>query len=530
MIPAGSRAVLIGVSHYQAATYLSYPAVGNSLAAMEAVLTDFNLCGWPKESVTTISDPINSARLIAYLRSLASNTTGVLLFYFVGHGVVSEHGELCLAVADTDPANPDTTGLEYAKIKKMLHTGTPAVTRVAILDSCFSGRAIGLAATGTQLADLSAAAGAYTLTAADDIAHVVPLAQQSGKCTTFTGELIDLIRSGIPGGPAELTLGTIYTHLRYRLGTMGMPLPNQRSDDNAAQWIFSRNPHVINHREPEAIRLTSTHTWYSTNSTDFSMEPELPAPVSTGWKSAPPQQASDAQPSQSHDGLHDSHSPQWVHTGRLMVASLQLDDGSGRTYSLIRGSNLVGRGRDVHFRLPDTGVARRHLEIVWDGQTAVLADLNSSNGTTVNGTPVLTWQLAHGDVIRIGHSSLVFRADWPQHDNGDPLDSYYLHQRDDSGQSVVASLQLKDGSGRMYSLKLGDNFVGRGQDVHFRLPDTGVDQRHLEIAWDGYRAILSDLGSTNGTTVNGTPVQTWQLADGDVIRIGHSSLTFSVRT
>ena len=35
-----------------------------------------------------------------------------------------------------------------------------------------------------------------------------------------------------------------------------------------------------------------------------------------------------------------------------------------------------------------------------------------------------------------------------------------------------------------------------------------------------------DLGSTNGTTVNGTPVQTWQLADGDTIRIGHSALLF----
>ena len=39
-------------------------------------------------------------------------------------------------------------------------------------------------------------------------------------------------------------------------------------------------------------------------------------------------------------------------------------------------------------------------------------------------------------------------------------------------------------------------------------------------------ATLSDLGSTNGTTVNGNPVQTWQLNDGDVIRVGHSSLVF----
>lgn len=105
------------------------------------------------------------------------------------------------------------------------------------------------------------------------------------------------------------------------------------------------------------------------------------------------------------------YAPPAVQTGpRQLNASLQLDDGSNRTYSLKQGGNVVGRGQDADFRLPDTGVSRRHLEITWDGQSATLADLGSTNGTTVNGTPVQTWQLADGDVIRIGHSSLVFRT------------------------------------------------------------------------------------------------------------------------
>ncbi|MBK1784512.1 FhaA domain-containing protein [Prauserella cavernicola] len=95
---------------------------------------------------------------------------------------------------------------------------------------------------------------------------------------------------------------------------------------------------------------------------------------------------------------------------RQLAASLQLDDGSNRNYSLKQGGNVVGRGQDADFRLPDTGVSRRHLEITWDGQSATLADIGSTNGTTVNGTPVQTWQLADGDVIRVGHSSLVFRT------------------------------------------------------------------------------------------------------------------------
>lgn len=92
------------------------------------------------------------------------------------------------------------------------------------------------------------------------------------------------------------------------------------------------------------------------------------------------------------------------------------------------------------------------------------------------------------------------------------------------GQSLAATLQLEDGSGRYFQLRDGQNIIGRGQDAQFRLPDTGVSRRHIEIRWDGRVAMLSDLGSTNGTTVNGAPVQDWQLADGDVIRAGHSEI------
>lgn len=91
-----------------------------------------------------------------------------------------------------------------------------------------------------------------------------------------------------------------------------------------------------------------------------------------------------------------------------VTAVLTVDDGSQRSYQLQRGSNIVGRGQDAAFRLPDTSVSRRHIDIYFDGQTAVLHDLGSTNGSTVNGSSVQTWQLAEGDVIRIGHSTVVF--------------------------------------------------------------------------------------------------------------------------
>ncbi|WP_067663509.1 DUF3662 and FHA domain-containing protein [Nocardia miyunensis] len=96
------------------------------------------------------------------------------------------------------------------------------------------------------------------------------------------------------------------------------------------------------------------------------------------------------------------------------------------------------------------------------------------------------------------------------------------------GSGYSATLQLDDGSGRTYQLREGSNIIGRGQDAHFRLPDTGVSRRHIEVRWDGQVAMLSDLGSTNGTLVNGSPVQDWQLADGDIIRAGHSEILIRI--
>ncbi len=88
---------------------------------------------------------------------------------------------------------------------------------------------------------------------------------------------------------------------------------------------------------------------------------------------------------------------------------LILQDGSSRTYHVHEGSNIIGRSTEADLRLPDTGVSRQHAEITWNGQDAVLVDLHSTNGTTVNDTPIENWLLADGDVITMGHSHIEVR-------------------------------------------------------------------------------------------------------------------------
>ncbi|MFD1539581.1 caspase, EACC1-associated type [Nonomuraea guangzhouensis] len=235
-----SRAILIGVSAYDDKAFRPLPAAANSLDGLHQVLTDPNLCGWPAEQITLIPNPADVAGLVRTLRRLARDTTDVLLVYFVGHGIILQNGHLCLPLTGTDEGDPDVTGLEYERLRQAL-LDSPARVKVVILDCCYSGRAVqALSAEG--VADSAGIRGAYTLTASDHTAHVPPLGRQANACTSFTGELLDLVRTGLPDGPMWLTLDLLYPHLRQRLHSRGLPEPNQRGTDTAGRLVFTRNP------------------------------------------------------------------------------------------------------------------------------------------------------------------------------------------------------------------------------------------------------------------------------------------------
>ena len=96
---------------------------------------------------------------------------------------------------------------------------------------------------------------------------------------------------------------------------------------------------------------------------------------------------------------------------RPQIQAWLVVDGSTQHLALRQGSNLVGRGQDCDLQLMDQGVSRRHLDVQFDGQYAVAYDLGSTNGTSVNGHYVGSHQLQHGDVLRVGHSRLVFQQE-----------------------------------------------------------------------------------------------------------------------
>ena len=62
--------------------------------------------------------------------------------------------------------------------------------------------------------------------------------------------------------------------------------------------------------------------------------------------------------------------------------------------------------------------------------------------------------------------------------------------------------------------------VGRSSDLDMVLVEEMVSRKHARIAYEGDQIIIEDLGSTNGTQVNGETVQSRTLSDGDRITIG----------
>jgi pSer/pThr/pTyr-binding forkhead associated (FHA) protein len=70
----------------------------------------------------------------------------------------------------------------------------------------------------------------------------------------------------------------------------------------------------------------------------------------------------------------------------------------------------VGREEGNHVQIRDERVSRYHLKIQEDQGRIILTDLQSTNGTRVNGETVQIWQLRPGDIIQIGRTVILFGA------------------------------------------------------------------------------------------------------------------------
>lgn len=93
-----------------------------------------------------------------------------------------------------------------------------------------------------------------------------------------------------------------------------------------------------------------------------------------------------------------------------------LIDNADRRLPLAEPYTLLGRSTKCNIFVPDVRASRRHAEIRWDGETATLSDLQSANGTLLNGRRITSAEtLRDGDEITIASAVFVF------HDPGSTL-------------------------------------------------------------------------------------------------------------
>jgi len=224
-------------------------------------------------------------------------------------------------------------------------------------------------------------------------------------------------------------------------------------------------------------------------------------------------------------------------------------DGRTETVTLDNEKTRIGRGKvgnDV--AVPDVvqSVSRQHLEITREKKGYRLVDLDSSNGTLVNGVYAKDIFLKNGDEIRIGSEEqgeqirLIF-----QQGSEALLDEIISEEKavtlpptsglDSEAPSDKPYFKIRWHNGRTnyFPVEKDKLIIGRGPSADLRVPENlrFVSSQHAEVRKEAAGYFIRDLSSTNGTLVNNQflqPDQDYAIGNESIIRIGDDNYGVSV--
>ncbi len=219
----------------------------------------------------------------------------------------------------------------------------------------------------------------------------------------------------------------------------------------------------------------------------------------------------------------------------------------------IQGALTIGRGSSAGISFNNAHISREHAKLFVSSGNLWLLDLNSANGTFVNGKRLRGGcRLFHGDELSfdqlamqvIGHGQDLtparkrepgdLVANLPgSHDALDPIDgtiemqaielpSEMQHAPPESPGCYLIG-QSPPVSGAVFALKFGTTTIGREAAAEIKIDEPSVSARHAELTYRASGVAIANLFSTNGTRVNGDAVDNVVLADGDLITVGNVS-------
>ena len=220
----------------------------------------------------------------------------------------------------------------------------------------------------------------------------------------------------------------------------------------------------------------------------------------------------------------------------------------------VQSALTIGRGASAGISFNNSHISREHarLFIGADGNLWLL-DLNSANGTFVNGKRLLGGcRLFHGDELSfdqlamqvLGHGQDLTPArkrrsadlEAPLAGNNaalDPIDGTMEMHAVTLPEALQSPGPVSPGcyligqsspvSGQIFALRFGATTIGREANAEICVDDPGVSARHAELTYRADGVAIANLFSTNGTRVNGKAVDSVMLANGDVIAVGNVS-------
>src|SRR6185369_14176608 len=95
---------------------------------------------------------------------------------------------------------------------------------------------------------------------------------------------------------------------------------------------------------------------------------------------------------------------------RLVVLSEGL---TGRSHELKAERTTIGRVEDNTFQIPDASVSSHHCKVLLKGNEVVIRDLNSTNGTFINGHQITEATLKPSQILRLGQVEVRLESDGP---------------------------------------------------------------------------------------------------------------------
>jgi len=198
---------------------------------------------------------------------------------------------------------------------------------------------------------------------------------------------------------------------------------------------------------------------------------------------------------------------------------------------------VVGRAPECGLVVPDRAVSRRQCEIAPQGGAFLLSDL-SGRGTQVGSRTAgpAGVALRDGDELRLGAWTVLYSArEAPRADRASttPVRRTPVTKRQSTSSSAgPAVLRLRGDDGdTTAALAPDEGFrIVLGSDPQaprsLQVPDTFASAEHCRISFRRGRWILSDLGSSNGTYVDGVHVLECVLAGSMAIRLGETTVVF----